>query len=115
MFTACGDDDDPTCVQADWVDTYTGTSDCDGVIEDVTVTLIASGTDNIVIVANTSTTGTEYDPLPINECSIELSETDPTFGSISLNVTLDGDNLTLMEVLTISGQTETCNITATRN
>ena len=49
-FAACNSDDDSSgCTQADWVGTYNGTVDCNGVEEDVTVTITASGSDAVII------------------------------------------------------------------
>lgn len=113
-LTSCSDDDPvSTCTQSDWVGTYTGTIDCDGTMEDVTVNITASGTDAIVIKYETDTQETEYDPLTPDACKIENSG---TLGGItaSVDLTLDGDNLTLIETLSGGGVTSNCDLTATR-
>jgi len=115
-LVACGDDDEGagSCTQADWVGTYTGTSDCDGLTEDVTVTITANGSDAVDIVWETPTVETEYDPINLNGCN--LNQSDSTGGlSISVDATLNGDNLTLTEIITNTGNSSTCELTATRN
>jgi len=112
---ACGDDDSsPTCTQAEWVGTYTGTIDCDGASEAVTVTITASGSDAIIVKYETVTIETETDPLTPNGC--DLDRTGTTGGvTITVDATLDGDNLTYQDVITVGADVATCDITATRN
>ena len=113
MFTACGDDDSD-CIQADWVGTYTGTSDCDGTIEEATVTITASGTDRVVVITEIPGLESEYDPIDLDGCSLEESKSEAGL-TLSVDATLDGDNLTFREVISAGGQSSTCTITATRN
>lgn len=114
-IAACGSDDDSamSCDQSDWVGVYTGTIDCDGTSEDVTVTITASGSEAIIIKYETTTVETEFDPLTPEGCDLNASS---SAGGITLTVeaSLDGDDLTFKDVLTVAGSTETCNITATR-
>ena len=115
-FTACGSDDDsePVCVQSDWVGTYSGTVDCDGTVEDVTVTITASGADAIVIKHETSTVETEFDPLTPTGCDLDRTASSGGF-TVTVDATLDDDKLSFVEILTDGNTTTTCTITATRD
>lgn len=109
------DDDAATCTQADWVGTYSGTIDCDdGSSESVTVTITADGTADIVIEHATVSVTTEYDPLTPSNCNIDVSNSAGGF-SVSINASLDGNNLEIEETLSGGGNSSTCTITATRN
>lgn len=113
-FIACDkDDDQKDCTRANWVGTYEGTIECDGVEEDVIVTISASGTEDIIIEYETSTVIATYDPLPTDKCDFDHSTTG---GGISLSVDarLNNDNFTLEEIYTVGGLTTNCNINATR-
>ena len=113
-FAACKKDKDstPTCTQSDWVGTYEGTTDCGGSTEDVTVTIVASGADAIVIQYATATLTTTYDPATPTNCTINESGTDAGL-TFTVDATLDGDKLTIQE--TLSGSVDfTCDLTATR-
>lgn len=115
-LSACGSDDESStsCVQSDWVGTYTGTVDCDGTVEDVTVTITASGTDAVIIKYESATMETEYDPITPDGCTIDQSQSDSGI-TLSLEVTLDGDNLRMDESIEFIGLPATnCNITASK-
>lgn len=111
-FIACDKDDDD-CTRANWVGTYEGTIDCDGVEEDVLVTITTSGSEHIVIEYETPTIVATYDPLAPDKCNLDHSA---SAGGIALTVDagLNGDNLTLEEIYTVGGITTNCNINATR-
>lgn len=115
-FSACGDDEETNvCAQADWVGSYTGSQVCDGAdAEDATVTITASGTDAIVIITNVPGLESEYDPLTPDNCDLNVSQTDSGI-TLSVDATIDGDNLSFTEVLSAGGNTSTCTITATRD
>jgi hypothetical protein len=119
-FSACKDDEPTiTCTQSDWVGTYVGNQVCDGDTESVTVTITASGSDAIIIKYEVVSSGgsgeVEYDPLTIMECDLDYTETDAASGiTISLDASLDGDNLTFKETFTVSGSSDICDVTATR-
>ena len=119
-FTACGDDEEdlPTdCVQADWVGTYTGTSSCTastGDEDDATVIITASGTDAVIVVTIIPGLESEYDPIVIDACRLEFSDTDSGI-TLSVDAMLDGDELIFDEIFEAGGQSETCTIIATRN
>jgi len=114
-FSACKKDDDstPTCTQSDWVGTYEGTTDCGGSTEDVTVTIVASGANAIVIEYATATLTTTYDPTTPTNCTINESGTDAGI-TFTVDATLDGDKLTIQEALSGGGTNFTCDLTATR-
>ena len=115
-LAACGDDDDatPTCSQANWTGEYTGTQSCAGISEDVTVTITANGAEAIVVFYETPTGTTEYYPLTPVECDLDVSDSDAGL-TITVDASLDGDNLSLIESISAGGATSSCTITATRN
>lgn len=110
-FASCGDDD--ACTQSDWVGVYTGTANCDGTSENVTVTITASGSENIKIVYETPTVLTEYDPFTPDGCSLNVSQSQAG-ASISVNATLDGESLSLTEAIDFGGLSTNCSISASR-
>ena len=114
-FSACGKDDDGPviCTQSDWVGVYEGTIDCDGTTEDVNVTITANGAEDIIIVYTTSSVTTSYDPLKPNACELNASGTVGGLSS-SIDAMLEGDDLTITEVISGGGTTSTCNLTAKR-
>lgn len=115
-MSACGNDDDgPTvCTQSDWVGTYEGTVTCDGAAEAVTVTIAANGAVGLdVSYATAGSTIAFTDPLTPVSCDLDATATDAGT-TLTIDATLDGDKLTFKEVLTISGTTTTCDISATR-
>jgi len=114
FLSACSDDDDPACTQADWVGNYTGAQVCNGASFDVTVSITASGSDAVLVIYEVDGLETEFDPLTFNNCDIDRTE---STGDLTLTVdaSLDGDNLTFRDVLTVGTETIDCSITATRN
>ena len=70
LFACEKDDPQPTCAQADWLGTYTGTAVCDGNSSDVTVTIRANGTDEIIIQYVTGPSTTTFDPLTVEGCDL---------------------------------------------
>ncbi|MEM6725095.1 MAG: hypothetical protein AAF598_13740 [Bacteroidota bacterium] len=113
-FAGCSEDDTVACTQADWVGTYSGTVNCDGTTEDVTVTITANGADQIVVVYETATVLTEFDPLPFTECELNVSENDGT-NSLVVDADIDGDQLSFIEIIGLGSATSTCTLTATRD
>ncbi len=117
-IAACTDDDDEgttVCAQTDWAGTYTGTVDCDGTVEDVTVTVTASGAANILVSYETVAQQTEFGALPFDGCNLAATATG-NGQSIALTATLTGENLTIGEVISDSTSVvSTCSIVATRN
>lgn len=115
-IAACADDDEGTsnCTQADWVGTYTGTQNCDGVTEDVTVTITASGTNNIVVAYVTPTSSTTFDPLPFTNCDLIANASGGGF-TVAVDADLNGNELSVIETISDSTTTSTCTLMATRN
>lgn len=113
-FVACGDDAGD-CVQGDWVGTYSGTIDCDGVEEAVTVTVTASG-DTDINFEYTQASGltTTLDPFTPDGCGFDISE---SAGGITLTSDgeLDGNTLTYSEEFGTDAGSSNCSFTATRN
>ncbi len=116
VWSSCGKDDpepEQVCMQADWVGTYTGTAVCDGTSDDATVTITASGMDQIIIEYATSTLTTTFDPLTVEGCDLERTA---TLGGVtaSVSATLDGDDLSLNDMISGAGFDSDCMVTATR-
>lgn len=123
FVTSCEDDDDgmtTVCDQSDWTGTYTGTATCDGTPQEATVTITASGTDDIIIVyeardtSSSTTSTTTFDPLPFVGCDLDATATG-TGVSVNLDVQLNGDELTFTEITTVGTDITTCVVAATRN
>ncbi|MEL6359351.1 MAG: hypothetical protein AAFQ01_05370 [Bacteroidota bacterium] len=119
LTPACSNDDDDAmmvCTQSDWVGTYTGTINCEGSdAEDVTVTITASGSENIDISYQTATVSTTFfDPFSINNCSVSRTATS---GGITATVeaSLNGNTLTLEEMFSGTTAFPNCTLTCTRN
>lgn len=104
----------PACTQSSWVGTYSGSVDCDGTVEDVTVEITASGSEAIVITYMAATFNVQYQPLTPEGCTLSFSETDQGV-TISLDGSIDGDELNLVEGYASSSYNSTCTINATRN
>ncbi|MEO1260957.1 MAG: hypothetical protein AAFZ15_19310 [Bacteroidota bacterium] len=114
-LSACGDDDSssPSCTQDDWVGTYTGTVDCDGVTEDVTVNITASGDNAVLVMYETATFTVEFEAITPDGCEIDQSQSAVGL-SLTVEATLNGDDLSFKDVITYGGTTATCTIDATR-
>ena len=116
---ACNKDDDDAnnnCTQADWVGNYTGTQVCNGVPFDISVTITASGEDAVIVKYDDGVSEASFDPITIDGCKLNRTQEDPSIGaSLTIEATLDGDNLSFRDVLTVGTDTSDCTITATRN
>ncbi len=113
-FLGACSDDDPTCIQSDWVGNYTGIQVCNGASFPVTVAITASGSDAVIVMYETEGLETEFDPLMFNNCDIDQTDSQGTL-TLTVDASLDGDNLTFKDVLSDGTNTANCNITATRN
>lgn len=109
---SCSKDDD--CVQSDWVGTYTGTINCDGVEDDVTVTITADGSEDIVVQYETESFFTEYEALTPDGCSLSFSATQAGISG-SVDLELDGDDLSISESFTFGTETTLCDLDVTKN
>ena len=117
-LSSCGENVTKNCAQADWVGTYTGTIDCDGDVQNVTVTITASGTDAVIIKhvygESGSTIETEYDAITPDACELDESATEAGF-TFTADADVDKDgNLTISETLSDGTDSSTCTITATK-
>jgi len=73
LIVGCGNDDDIdlSCMQSDWVGTYTGTRSCDGGAEvNVTVTISASGSQLMVSYVTGTTVVTPGEPLTLQAAKL---------------------------------------------
>lgn len=115
VLAGCKDDEpEPVvCTQANWIGTYVGTQDCDGDVEDLTVTITASGTDAIVIFHETTSVETTFDPLTPSGCSLDATNSDQGL-TLTISSSISGDEFTLVETFSDGTETSTCTITATR-
>ena len=115
-FTACDDDEDgtKTCTQSDWLGVYSGTIVCNGDSEDVTVTIIADGDNDVIIKYETSSLEAEFDPITPNGCDLSRSGSGNGL-TVTVEASIDGDMFTMKETLSDGTDTGVCDVTATRN
>lgn len=87
LLSSCDKDD--SCTDQDWIGTYSGIGMCDGEPdENVTIVVEAGSSENQVIF--------DGEPVNIDNCKIETSETIDIFGTIvtvSISYTLDGNTI----------------------
>lgn len=115
VFATCGDDDEmtPPCAPTNWAGTYSGTANCNGIEEAVTVTVAVVGTDSLTLTYETQSRQGNFGPLLPNACRITLEDMGGPI-STSFSAQLDGDEITLMESVDGIGGSFTCDISATR-
>ncbi|MEM8583334.1 MAG: hypothetical protein AAGF87_03645 [Bacteroidota bacterium] len=117
FISSCGDDEniDLSCMQSDWVGTYTGTRICDGGMEqDVTLTFSAIGSrlSLFYLVGINVTTHGEID---FNGCEIDDNITSQNV-NYSIKATLNGSELTMEDRFVVGNALgPLCKITATKN
>ncbi len=113
FLSACGKDDE-NCVQADWPGIYIGTEDCDGYIKETIVTITAGETNDVVVKTQSANSDYKYQPFPGSSC--DFSETTSHEAvTVSLDISLEDDLLTIKNVQSDDEYTFTCTLTATRN
>jgi len=117
VLSGCKDDDplpEPECTQADWLGTYVGTRSCETVLgADVTITILASGSNDIIVSWETSDDSGEYEPFTPNICVIDYSS--PDLGlTLTMDATLDGDNIEFSGISQTSSEYFTCNMSVVR-
>jgi hypothetical protein len=121
-IAACGEDEEPiitpSCTQADWIGTYTGTLNCGSGDDSTTVTITASGAEAIIIkyeIIGSQISGTiTYDPMTPIGCALNFEETQQGI-TLKVDATLDGNNFSFRDVTTYSGGSDDCMITAIRD
>jgi hypothetical protein len=113
-FTACDDETD-TCIESNWVGNYTGTQDCDGTLEDVTVTITAGSGDSIIIKTESAGLTTTFDPMMFEACSLSSTVTENGVTATTTASIISSSILSIKEVYTGNGSTTTCTISATRD
>ncbi len=113
LFAACGDDDSSDCAQSDWVGTYTGTVVCEGVSETADIMITASGSDKLILTYETPTIEAEFAPFEFSGCDVSESGTSSGV-TLNLDGSLDGNTLSLTEVISSSVGTSTCIINGTK-
>ncbi|MEL6275241.1 MAG: hypothetical protein AAFO91_04580 [Bacteroidota bacterium] len=118
LIAGCGNDDDIdlSCMQSDWVGTYTGTRSCDGGAEvNVTVTISASGSQLMVSYVTGTTVVTPGEPIDFTGCQID-EDIVGQGANYSIKATLDGNELELEDRLVFgSAIGPLCQIRATKN
>lgn len=116
-FACNNTEDEPACIQSDWVGTYEGTLTCDVNTTAVTVTIRAGDMDAILIEYEfqdgATNTTIVFDPITPDACSIDEMGSNNGL-TARIDATLDGDNLTLIESLSDGVNTDSCEIMATR-
>lgn len=115
LLSGCKEDEPatPVCTQSTWLGTYVGTQDCDGTVEDITVTVTASGSEAIIIKHETTYLETTFDPLTPNGCSLDATSSDMGL-TLTVSSSIDGDSFSLVDTFSDGTSTATCTITATR-
>ncbi len=117
FLSACSDDD-PTCIQSDWVGTYTGSQVCTGsdtsTEDNLTVTITASGSNAVIIKYEGDGFEIEYDPLTFDNCDIDKTDSGQGL-TLTIDASIDGDKLTLIDIFSDGTDSTTCTLTATRN
>lgn len=118
FINSCGNDEniDLSCMQSDWVGTYTGTRTCDGGMEQpITLTFSAIGSRLslfYVVGINVTTPNGEFD---FNGCEIDDSITSQS-ENYSIKATLNGNELTMEDRFVFGNALgPLCKITATKN
>lgn len=115
LIASCKKEGEPTtCTQADWVGTYEGTVDCDGEVEDASVTILARGVDSILVQYQTITTITSFTLFKVDSC--EINSLGATIDGVTsgVDLSLDGDNFSLQSRLFTAGELINCEVVATR-
>ena len=108
------DESAKSCSQTDWVGTYLGTRDCDGIVEKVTVIITASGSNSIIIKVESPGLESEYDPLTPDGCKVNnINSKDGLTATV--DASLNSDKLTLKWILSDSDNSATCITTAIRS
>lgn len=103
FLVSCKDETEPEpCSQAAWIGEYTGTSDCTG---DITVEIEEGRTENEILVDGTWT--------EINWCTGSYNNI--FFGNgKSLEITLDGNNITMIRTTALLGVEVPCTTEASK-
>ena len=117
LFAVACDNDGETCISSDWVGTYTGTADCDGTVSNTAVTITESSsliTIEYVVSDSTGSITTTYPATAIDGCAYSLTQSDNGL-TMTVAASIDGDNLSINEVITNGTDTFTCDVTATRD
>ncbi len=113
---ACGEQE-PDCLQSDFVDSYLGTMECVGTAaEEVTVTITAEGTNAVNFAYEApSGTGSFTDAFTVESCDLERVLTDSGFTS-TVRISLEGDKLSYSEVIldALGVELSNCTILASR-
>lgn len=130
FLTACSEEDGATdCEQSDWVGTYSGTIDCDGETEAVTLVITALG-DSDIIVSYSTALVSDYSPGQTTPDGCEIEHTLSEGGlEIVIMATLSESELIYEEEITTTDisfggsvgsgvggeQSSTCIINATKD
>jgi len=93
LFTLSSCDGDDECTQDDWIGTYVGTQNCNGLTTDATMTVSAAGADMLIYFIETSAGTTEFDPEPFSGCNVNQQDEEDGI-RLELDIELDGDMLT---------------------
>ena len=116
FLISCGNDEED-CTQSTWLGSYSGTEECDNEVLNVDISVSANEEDLMAFMVNYNEN--EYilfEEIPRDNCSVNFNESEPGEGSLNLNGTLNGDELTFNFVLTIPDEDPwSCTYTATRN
>ncbi|MEM1320327.1 MAG: hypothetical protein AAGG75_08720 [Bacteroidota bacterium] len=115
FWGACNNDDESSCDQNGWLGTYTGTTDCLSGDEEVTVTITASGSEDLLMRYETATGGVDIGPFVIDGCKATRSSMDPSsLDSFVGELELDGGNLSYTQTRTVAGTASSCTFDANK-
>lgn len=115
VTVACNNDDVYICTQSDWVGNYMGIINCIGNVEDVIVTITASGEEDIIVEYEANSISSRFNPMTPNECSLNSTETVSGL-TLVVEASLDGDNLVFKDTLSdTGGYSRACMVTAVRD
>lgn len=111
LLSSCKKDDEnnDSCIQTDFIGTYTGTNSCEGQdAESVTFTIIERGGDLYL-----SDSDQEY-AIQTNGCTLEIPSINLIFAEVSGTGKLEGNKLTVTQNISVFGISTSCKFEGTR-
>ena len=106
LFSSCKKDDEnnDSCIQTDFVGTYSGTNECEGQdAESVTFTIVERNGDLYL----SDSEDQEY-PIETNGCTLEIPSINLIFAEISGTGKLEGNKLTVTQKISVFGVSSSC-------
>ena len=94
LFISCSDNEEETCLFSDWIGEYSGSTNCNGVTGNVTVT-ISELADNTLQGTIESDLTTNLEPFSPENCAHKSNISSGSL--ISVTYKLEGDQITIIE------------------